>query len=148
MTPSGEKTPGPSKDLTPLAKAVSDVTATVLWGMEGTGKTIMVLRYWPLPILVLNLDRPLTTSHLGYLDDERIGQIYVKNLRETLTDVDHREALRIKTAVQSKIEENLEWLRGGTVLLDGGTLWRSVLKLADENISNKAAVGKRMNPKD
>ena len=66
--------PGPSKSLTPLREAVNDTLAAAIWGMEGTGKTLHVLRYWPLPIVILNLDRPLTRTHLDYLESDRIDR--------------------------------------------------------------------------
>lgn len=141
-------TPGPSSTLTPLREAVNDTISSVVWGLEGTGKTLLVLRYWPLPIVVLNLDRPLTRSHLGYLDDERKDQIHVRNLRETLKDIDHDDAMRIKAVIEADIMANLDWLKGGTLLLDGGTMYRSVLKLADPVIGKAIEDNKRSNPRE
>ena len=146
--------PGPSKGLTPLREAVNDTLAATIWGMEGTGKTLHVLRYWPLPIVVLNLDRPLTRAHLGYLDPDRIDQIHVRNLRESLKDIDHNDAMRIKSVIEADITANLDWLKGGTLLLDGGTMYRSVLKLADPVIGPSMDArtadpnAKRVNPKE
>ncbi len=138
----------PSSTLTPLREAVNDTISAVVWGMEGTGKTLLVLRYWPLPIVVLNLDRPLTRSHLGYLDSERIDQIHVRNLRESLKDIDHDDAMRIKSIIEADITANLDWLKGGTLLLDGGTMYRSVLKLADPVIGPKLDKQERSNPRE
>jgi len=140
--------PGPSKGLTPLREAVNDTLAATIWGMEGTGKTLHVLRYWPLPIVILNLDRPLTRAHLGYLESDRIDQIHVRNLRESLKDIDHDDAMRIKAVIEADITANLSWLKGGTLLLDGGTMYRSVLKLADPVIGKNIDEGKRSNPKE
>lgn len=145
--------PGPSKSLTPLREAVNDTLSAVVWGMEGTGKTLHVLRYWPLPIVILNLDRPLTRAHLGYLDSDRIDQIHVRNLRESLKDIDHDDAIRIKAVIEADITANLDWLRGGTLLLDGGTMYRSVLKLSDPvigpNLAKEGQPGyKKSNPRE
>lgn len=134
--------------LKPLRECTNDATATVLWGMEGTGKTLMALRYWPGPLIVLNFDRPLTKAHLGYLDDERIDQIQVLNVRETIKDIDHDEAKFIKDTTEQVITQNLGPLKGGTLLLDGGTLYRSVLRLADPKLSADAAADKKSNPRE
>jgi hypothetical protein len=135
-------------ELQPLRDVINDATATVLWGMEGTGKTIMVLKSWPLPLIILNFDRPLTMAHLSVLDDERIGQIQVLNVRETIKDLDNDEAKNIKKTTERVINENLAIIKGGTLLLDGGTLYRSVLRFADPKLAADAAAEKKSNPRE
>ena len=126
----------------------------MVWGPEGTGKTLFVLRDWPLPIAVLNLDRGLTRAHLydpvsgKPFPEERVNNIYIKNLREDMRAVDHLQALSIKDAIEDIIERNLDWLKGGTLLLDGGTMFRSILKLADQNIAKAIEAGKKWNPRE
>ena len=135
-------------ELKPLREVINDATASAVWGMEGTGKTILVLRYWPLPIAVLNYDRPLTMAHLSVLDDERIDAIQVMNVREAIKDIDHDEAKFIKDITEKTINENLTPLKGGTLLLDGGTLYRAVLKMADPKLAADADANKKSNPRE
>lgn len=108
---------------------------------------MFALKSWPTPILVLNLDRALTEAHLAVLND-RAEHIYVKNLREDLMAIDHLSALRVRDEIESTITESLDWLRGGTVVLDGGSMYRSILKLADRKIAKDIAEGTRWNPRD
>ena len=54
-----------------LADIANDTWSGVIWGTEGTGKTLFVLQHWPAPIMVLNLDRPLTRAHLGAIVEPR-----------------------------------------------------------------------------
>lgn len=129
--------------------SVDDTIGALMWGPPGSGKTLHVVRYWPLPLGIINLDRKLTKAHLTIPGmRERLDQIYITNLREETHDVNHLEASRIKDGIDAVIESNLEVFRGGTILLDGGTLFRSVLKMGDETIATKTAQGKRFNPKD
>jgi len=136
--------PGPSKGLTPLREAVNDTMSAVVWGMEGTGKTLHILRDWPAPIVILNLDRPLTRAHLGFLEPERIDQIHVRNLRGGTQDITLADALRIKKEIEETINQNLKWLAGGTLLLDGGTTYRTVINLADPIVGPKLAKGEKV----
>lgn len=148
MTEKKAEKPRPSEDLVPLTEAVSDVTSGVVWGLQGTGKTEMVLKSWPMPIMVINLDRPLDVAKLKRIPKERHGDIYVKNMRENIQDLTELEALQIKQGIEDLITRNVEYFKGGTVLLDGGSTWRSVIKLADSKLGSKIAEGKRFNPKD
>lgn len=128
---------------------IDDTTFVIMdWGPEGTGKTLWALANMPLPIMVLNLDRPINKAHLGALPRERAEQIFIKNMRETVDDINHYEALSIKDDIERAVQDNLAWLKGGTLLIDGGTMLRDVLKMADDTISTKVAAGKKFNPKD
>ena len=146
--------PGPSSDLIPIEKSLDDTLSCIAWGMTGTGKTLFFLRDWPLPILVLNLDRSLTSAHLfdpatgKPFTAERKAGIFTKNLREGIRNVEHLDALQIKNGIDDTLQKNLEWLKGGTLLLDGGTMYRSILKMADQRIAKAIAEGKRWNPKE
>jgi len=145
---------GPSADLVRLADSLDSTLSGVVWGTEGTGKTLFVLRDWPLPILVLNLDRALTRAHLydpvsgKPLPEGRVNNIFVKNMREDITAIDHMQATQIKNGIEDILTRNLDWLRGGTLLLDGGTMFRSVLKMSDATIAKAVEAGKRWNPKE
>jgi hypothetical protein len=145
---------GPSADLVRLVDSLDTTLSGVVWGTEGTGKTLFVLRDWPLPILVLNLDRALTRAHLydpvsgKPLPQERLDNIFVKNMREDITAVDHMQAVQIKNGIEDILTRNLDWLKGGTLLLDGGTMFRSVLKMADQTIAKAIEAGKRWNPRE
>lgn len=143
-----DKPNGPVGGFQPLSAVATDIWSAVVWGTEGTGKSLFVLKNFPPPIMVLNLDRPFTKAHLGMLSQERVDSIYVKNLRENLKDVDQLTATVIKGEIERALEQNLEWLRGGTFFLDGGTMYRDVLKLSDPTIGPKVASGSRFNPKD
>jgi hypothetical protein len=134
--------------LQPLRDVTNDTITAVLWGMEGTGKTLMVLKYWPMPLIILNYDRPLTMAHLSVMSKERIDQTQVLNVREAIKDIDHDEATYIKQTTEDVINQNLEAIRGGTLLLDGGTLYRAVLKMADPKLAADAANDKRSNPRE
>lgn len=126
-----------------------DVWSMIIWGPEGTGKTRWPLLFMPTPIMVLNLDRPLTRGHMGWKGmKERAPHIFVKNLRETTEDINNYAAVEVKEAIEKAIDENLTWLKGGTLLIDGGTLLREVLKLADPTLGPKLDKGTRFNPKD
>lgn len=126
-----------------------DIQVLAGWGPEGTGKTTWFLRYMPLPIMMLNLDRPVTKGHMGWKGmKERVGRIFVQNLREDFNDLDSASAVQLKDKIERAIKDNLEWLRGGTVMLDGATTLRDILKLADPTIGPKVEAGKRFNPKD
>lgn len=138
----------PSADLILLAEAVRSTLSAVVWGLEGTGKSLFVLREFPLPIMVLNLDRDLTPSHLEALPKERQGQIFVKNLREDLMSLDHMTGLQVKASIEDTITRNLDYFKGGTIFLDGGSLWRDILKFADSKIGKMIEEGKRWNPKE
>ena len=146
--------PGPSPDLIPIEQSIDDTLSAVVWGMTGTGKTLFVLRDWPLPLVVLNLDRSLTSAHLydpatgKPFTAERKAGIFTKNLREGVRNVEHLDALQIKDGIDEWLQKNLEWLRGGTLLLDGGTMYRDVLKMSDQTISKAISEGKRWNPKE
>lgn len=103
----------------------------------------------PLPILMLNLDRPVTKGHMGWKGmKDRLPGIFVQNLREKFEDLDMETALAIRTAIENAVTQNLKWLKGGTLLIDGGTSLREVLKLADPTIGPKVEKGRRFNPKD
>src|SRR3990167_429997 len=138
----------PTSDLTPLKLAVDATTTTVLWGTEGTGKTLKVLQEWPLPIVVCNLDRKLPPHLLALVGPERVEHIYVKDLREDLMALDHLTGLQVKASIEQVVTGNLDFLRGGTLFLDGGTMWRSILKFADAKIGQLIEQGKRFNPKE
>jgi len=146
--------PGPSPDLIPIEQSLEDTLSCIVWGTTGTGKTLFVLRDWPLPILVLNLDRALTSAHLfdpatgKPFTAERKAGIFTKNLRENMRSVEHLDALQVKNGIDDTLQKNLEWLKGGTLFLDGGTMYRSVLKMADQKIAKAIAEGKHWNPKD
>ena len=106
------------------------------------------MKHMPLPIMLANLDRPLTRAHLGALPRERAEQIFVKNLREGMDAINSMEAVLIKDQIEQMLAQNLDWLRGGTFLLDGGTMYRDVLKLADPKLGPKVEAKQRFNPKD
>lgn len=131
----------------PLAEALDTTLSCIVWGTEGTGKTLFATKTWPTPVLVLNLDRALTVAHLHALNS-RADQVFVKNLREDLMAIDHLEGLRVRDEIERTIMESLDWLKGGTVVLDGGTMYRSILKLADQKMGKDIADGKRSNPRD
>lgn len=97
----------------------------------------------PLPQMVLNLDRPFTRAHLGLLPKERVTQIFIKNLREGVDAINSADAVMIKQEMENAIRDNLEWLKGGTLVIDGGTMLRDVLKLADPTIGAKIEAGDR-----
>lgn len=143
-----DETLRPSEDLVPLSEAVSDLTSGVVWGQQGTGKTELVLKSWPRPIMVVNLDRPMDMAKLKRIPQERHGDIYVKNMRENIQDLTTLDALQIKQGIEDLILRNIGFFKGGTVLLDGGSTWRSIIKLADSKLGDKIAKGQRFNPKD
>ena len=116
--------------------------------MEGTGKTLWVLKQFPLPIMLLNLDRPVTSAHLGALSRERFEKIGVMNLRPGQEDLTQAEAIHITDTIEKSVHNNLGALKGGTVLIDGGTTWRDALSLSDPTMGPKLASGQRINPKD
>lgn len=126
-----------------------DYNVLVGWGPEGGGKTLWFLRNMPLPLMMLNLDRPVNKGHMGWQGmKERLPGIFVLNLREKFEDLDVETALGIRTAIENAVTQNLAWLKGGTLLIDGGTTLRDVLKLADPVIGPKVEKGRRFNPKD
>ena len=131
-----------------LEDSVSSIYSAIGWGMEGTGKSLFFLKYFPLPIMVQNLDRPLTPAHLGALKRERYDRIAVTNLRPGQEDLSQAEATHITNMLERNIIKNLKALKGGTVMIDGGTLWRDSLALADPTMGPKLASGQRINPKD
>lgn len=120
------------------------------WGPEGTGKTMWFLRFMPLPIMMLNLDRPVTKAHMGWPGmKERVGGIFVQNLRENFEEeLDSASAVELKDRIESYVKNNLAWLKGGTVMIDGATTLRDILKLADPKIGAAMTAGKRWNPKE
>lgn len=124
----------------------------VIWGFEGTGKSLWPMKYMPGPVMVDNLDRPLTKAHLGGIQAEmgreRVEQIFYQNLRESVDALTGMEAVIIKQQIEEDLSKNLDWLKGGTFLLDGGTMYRDVLKLADPKLGPKIENGIRFNPKD
>jgi len=138
----------PTSDLVPIEDATSDVMSGVIWGMEGTGKTLFLLRGAPLPIVVLNLDRPITSALLKQIDVERRSSIFVKNMREKIDDLDVLTGLQIKSGIEETIRRNKKFLRGGTLIIDGGSTFRDVIKIADAKIGPKIEAGQRFNPKD
>lgn len=126
-----------------------DYNVIVGWGPEGTGKTTWFLRHMPLPVLVLNLDRPLTKGHMGWKGmKERLPGIFVANLREDFADLTIESAVQLKDNIEQLVTQNFEWLKGGTLIIDGGTALREILKMADPVIGAKVASGRRFNPKD
>ena len=125
-----------------------DVLSVVILGFEGTGKSLFAIKGAPLPLLLANLDRPLTKVHLGAVKRDRAEQIFIANMREQMDELNVQEALQIKDQLEDLINQNLNWLKGGTFMLDGGTLWRDVLKLSDPTIGTAIAAGKKFNPKD
>lgn len=139
---------GPQGAFIRLTELGDETFILIDWGLDGTGKTLWALRHMPLPIMVLNLDRPINAAHLGMLPRERAEQIFVMNLRESVDSINRYEAVAIKDQMETAIESNLAWLKGGTVLIDGGTMLRDVLKLADDTIGPKVAAKTRFNPKD
>lgn len=126
----------------------------VLMGFEGSGKTDFYLKNMPTPQLIANLDRPLTKSHLagllsiGDIGKARAEAIYYTNLRERMDSIGPMEAGLIKDQLEDLVNQNLDWLRGGTFVIDGGSQWRDVLKLSDPTIGEKLSAGKKFNPKD
>lgn len=131
----------------PLTEALDTTLSCVCWGTEGTGKTLFAIKTWPTPVLVLNLDRGLTVAHLNAVNS-RADQIFVKNLREDLMAIDHLEGLRVRDEVERTIMESLDWLKGGTVVLDGGTMYRAILQMTSQNIAKAISEGKKWNPKE
>ena len=131
-----------------LGESITDVTSSVIWGPEGSGKTLMILRSWPLPIGNLNLDRQLDASKLDGVPEDRRVRIHVKNLRDSLKDIDALESERVKQEMEQAIMGNLEFFKGGTILIDGGSTWSSILKLADPKIGVKMAADKKWNPRE
>ena len=141
----------PTDDLIPFSDALSDVMSGVIWGTEGTGKTLFLLKGAPTPIILLNLDRPLTSAierAVGSEDSTRAEFIHVKNMRENLDDLDQLRSLQIKEGIESVIRRNKAYLRGGTLVIDGGSTFRDVIKLADSRIGARIEAGQRFNPKD
>lgn len=139
------------KEFVSLEELLSSPDINVLagWGPEGTGKTTWFLRYMPLPIMVLNLDRPITKGHMGWPGmKERVPGIFVRNLREKFEDLTVETATQLKDAIEGSVKNNLDWLKGGTVIIDGATTLRDILKLADPTIGPKVEAGRRFNPKD
>lgn len=135
-----------------LTDIPEDVFSLVDIGFEGTGKSLFVLKGAPLPILAANLDRPFTKAHLGVIPKARAEQIFYKNLRDSFTDPDEElsenEAGYLKDQLETMVSQNLGWLKGGTFLLDGGSIWSNVLKSADPTIATKTRAGRKFNPKD
>lgn len=122
--------------------------SVVIFGFEGTGKTLTPLKGAPLPMILANLDRPLTQAHLGMVSRERAEKIYISNLRESMDELNIQESLMIKDQLEDLVNQNLAWLKGGTFFIDGGTLYRDVLKMADPRIGTAVSEGKKFNPKD
>lgn len=119
-----------------------------IYAFEGAGKTRFPLVGAPLDMMIANLDRPLTQAHLGILSRERAEHIFFRNMRQGMDALTQLEAIMIKEQIEQALLQNLEWLKGGTFLLDGGTLFRDVLKLSDPTIGGKVAAGQKFNPKD
>lgn len=138
----------PTDDLVPIQEATSDVMSGVVWGLDGTGKTLFLLNGAPLPIIVLNLDRPITSALIRAIDPDRLPHILIKNMRENLDDLDQLRSLQIKAGIESAIQRNRQFVRGGTVIIDGGSTFRDIIKLADSKIGSKIEAGQRFNPKD
>jgi len=138
----------PIGGFTRLTELPIDIFSAQIYGFEGTGKTIFWLKGGPLPMAIANLDRPLTQAHLGVLKRERAEQIFFKNLREGFDALSEAEAVMIKDQIEQMLLKNLDWLRGGTFMIDGGTLFRDVLKLADPKIGPQLTAKGRFNPKD
>jgi hypothetical protein len=69
-------------------------------------------------------------------------------MRESLEDLDQLRSLQIKEGIESAIRRNKGWLNGGTVIIDGGSTFRDIIKLADSKIGSKIEAGQRFNPKD
>lgn len=134
---------------TRLSDIPEDTFVVVAIGFEGTGKTLFPVKGAPLPMMMGILDRPLTTAALGVVSKARADQVYYKNLRDSMDPViSELEATLIRDQLETMIVQNLDWLKGGTFVLDGGSLWRDVLKSADPTIAAKTAANKKFNPKD
>ena len=137
----------PTDDLIPIEDATSDVLSGIVWGMDGTGKSLFLLNGAPLPIIVLNLDRPISSSLLRRVDEDRRAHIFVKNMRENLDDLDQLRSLQIKEGIERTIRKNRAFLRGGSLIIDGGSTFRDVIKIADAKIGQAIEQGRRWNPK-
>lgn len=148
VRPNSSLTPPVGNGLVRLTDLPEDVRSVVILGFEGAGKSLFPLRYAPTPVLLANLDRPLTRAHLGMLPKERAEQIYFRNLRESTEALTTMEATIIKDGVEQMLAQNLAWLKGGSFILDGGTLYRDVLKYADPKIGAAVEQGRKFNPKD
>lgn len=132
-------------------RGTQDPYCAVGWGPEGSGKSLWFLKNFPYPVLVNNLDRPMTTAHLGLIeDDTRVANIFFENLRPDMKDISLNEAMLMVERIEANIHDNIKDLArfGGTVMIDGGTLLGDLLKAADPTIAEKQAANKRWNPKD
>ena len=151
---SAKREPGlltpPSGSFFRLTDIPEDIWSLANFGFEGTGKSLWVMKNMPTPMMVANLDRPITRAHLGMLPRERAEGIFIRNLRENGYDeaLDSSTACNIRDDIEMMVSTNLKWLKGGTFLLDGGTMYRDVLKYSDPVIGGKLESGRRFNPKD
>ena len=96
---------------------------------DGTGKSLFLLNGAPLPVAVLNLDRPITSALIKEISPDRLPSIRIKNMRENLDDLDQLRSLQIKEGIESVIRRNKEFLRGGSIIIDGGSTFRDIIKL-------------------
>lgn len=97
--------------------------------MEGSGKTHIIIKTFPLPLVIVNFGDRSAVPFLYEIPEQRRSQVQVYDIQPPSNDGwDFKSAVDSLKELAEIIAAEGPLMRGGTFALDGGSSWWSVMQ--------------------